>query len=76
MKNKKYILINPLKAAGEEHKDLLLRHQCTTYRLHKPYGPSLDLFMNRLCRSFDSKTYVKIYKALALQAQRIERNLT
>lgn len=71
--NQEYIRLDVLKAAGEQHKDLLLRCQCTTYRLYKSYGPNLALFMNRLCRSFDSATYIKIYKLLAQQVQRAER---
>lgn len=71
--NRKYIRLDVLKAAGQQHKDLLLRCQCTTYRLYKPHGPNLALFMNRLCRSFDSTTYVRIYKLLAQQAQRAEK---
>lgn len=70
--NQKYIRLDILKAAGQQHKDLLLRCGCMTYRLYKPYGPNLALFMNRLCKSFDGTTYVKIYKSLAQQVQRAE----
>jgi len=72
--NSKFIRLHILKAAGQQHEDLLLRCRCTTYRLHKPYGPNLSLFMGRLCRSFDTPTYTKIYKALAEQVQKAERN--